>query len=88
MFQQKFLVFFYYGRISFLLKKKKACIVIENKQEKCLQVFEVHMQFWLKLNISIPPITQLQNPLFFHSSLLMAVELSRKTLAWQLQNKM
>lgn len=67
---------------TIFFKKKKGCIVTGNKQDKCLQMVEVHMQFRFGQNIVIPSNKQLQNPLFFYPSLLMMVESSLQNLAW------
>lgn len=54
--------------------KEAACVVTESEQEKCLQEVDVHMQFWFGQKVSFPPITQLQNELLFHPSILMALK--------------
>lgn len=59
---------------------KTGCIVTGSKQGKCLQI--AHMQFWFGQDIFIPPTKQLQNPFFFHCSLLKAVESSQQSPAW------
>lgn len=62
------------------LYKKQAALLFGSKQGKCLQI--AHMQFWFGQDILIPPIKQLQNPFFFHCSLLKAIEWSQQNPDW------
>lgn len=62
------------------LYKKQAALLLEVNKAKCLQI--AHMQFWFGQDVLIPPIKQLQNPFFFHCSLLKAVESSQQSPAW------
>lgn len=72
-------VLFFFVLKVFPFLEKKACIVIASKQDKCLQMVEVHMQFWFGQNLLILPV--MQNLLLFHCSFLMAVESNQQNPA-------